>query len=164
MRDTLLPYPQWSRLSNGVSVDIDGLTTLASTCTTSLVSELSRGSTEKLSPMKERNEQNGRTASAKLAVRCGSHISCCQICIVKLCPNADPKCASRSLMLGTTDSVWDSNRWSMRHSRSAHFAPKTTERMYDMKCYARVTSVRTRLCLVSSKLDFTLMIYFGVQY
>ena len=41
---------------------------------------------------------------------CASHMLCCQICIVKLCPNADPKCASHSTMLGTTDFVCDCKR------------------------------------------------------
>ena len=38
----------------------DGLSKIAATRTTSLVAELGRGNAEKLTMMKERNEQNGR--------------------------------------------------------------------------------------------------------
>ena len=37
----------------------DGLSIIAATCTTSLVAELGKGNAEKLTMMKERNEQNG---------------------------------------------------------------------------------------------------------
>ena len=41
----------------------DGLSKIAATRTTSLVAELGRGNAEKLTMMKERNEQNGRIVS-----------------------------------------------------------------------------------------------------
>ena len=63
MRDCLLPYPQWSPLSSGMSGVDDGLSKMAATCITSLVAELGGGNAEKLTMMKERNEQNGRIVS-----------------------------------------------------------------------------------------------------
>ena len=72
MRDSLLPCPQWSPLSSGMSVGDDGPTKTAATRTTSLIAELGRGNTEKLTLMKERNEQNERIvsmASEKHAIR-----------------------------------------------------------------------------------------------
>ena len=95
---------------------------------------------------------------------CGSHILCCQICIAKQCPNADPKCESCSTVLGTTDFACDCYRRCMRHSPSALRAPRTSERTDDMKYNARVTNVRTCLSLSNSKLDSTLITYFGAQY
>ena len=72
MRDGLLPCPQWSPLSSGMSGLDDDLSKLAATCSTSLVAELGRGNAEKLTMMKERNEQNGKIvpiASEKHAIR-----------------------------------------------------------------------------------------------
>jgi hypothetical protein len=72
MRDSLLPCPQWSTLSSGMSVVDDGSTKTAATWTTSLIAELGRGNTEKLTLMKERSEQNERIismASEKHAIR-----------------------------------------------------------------------------------------------
>ena len=63
MRDNLLPCPQRFSLSCGMSIVDDELTKTASTCTTSLIAELGRGNTEKLTLMKERNEQNERIVS-----------------------------------------------------------------------------------------------------
>ena len=63
MSNSLHPCHQWSPLSNGVGEVDDGISKTAATCTRSLVAELGRGNAEKLTMMKERNEQNGRIVS-----------------------------------------------------------------------------------------------------
>ena len=50
-------------MSNRISLVDDGLIKAAATCTASLVAELGRGNREKLTLMKERNEQNEKIVS-----------------------------------------------------------------------------------------------------
>ena len=59
---------------------------------------------------------------------CGSHILCSVHCTITSPTNADPKCASRSAKLVSTDSTYGSIRGSSRYSQPVRYAPQTSRK------------------------------------
>ena len=96
------------------------------------------------------SEDSQPSSSVTMETECGSHISCCVLCITTSCTNADPKCASSSAKLVSIESICGCNRGSARYSQPARYVPQTN-RKHERDETLRMTVIH-QSSLVSCKL------------